>query len=94
MSEVPIFLYITVSSSFFLFLTGKYPCLWCLITSQTMQLPRSDPQRGHVGRRTLQAIQEDYDKFVEDGSCTSRQKFYHNVIHERLLDIDLDKVIN
>ena len=58
-----------------------------------MQLPRSDPQRGHVGRQTQQAIQEDYDKFVEDGSCTLRQKFFHNVIYERLLDIDLDKVI-
>ena len=49
-------------------------------------------KRGHAEKRSLENIQEDYDKFVADGSVTSRQKFYHNVIHEKLLDIELDKV--
>lgn len=40
---------------------------------------------------TLENIQEDYNKFVADGSVTSQQKFYHKVIHEKLLDIELDK---
>ena len=58
-----------------------------------MQLPRSDPQRaGVIEKRTLQNIQDDYDQFVADGSCSSRQKFYHNAIHEKLLDIELGNV--
>ena len=37
----------------------------------------------------LQTIQEDYHKFVEDGFRTSRQKSFQNVIHKRLLNIDV-----
>ena len=42
---------------------------------------------------TVQNMKEDYAHFVADGSCTSRQKLFHNVIHDKLLDIELDKVI-
>ena len=49
-------------------------------------------KRGHAEKRSLENIQEDYDKFVADGSVTSWQKFYHDVIREKLLDIKLDKV--
>ena len=49
-------------------------------------------KRGHAEKRSLENIQVDYDKFVADGSVTSRQKFYRNVIHKKLLDIELDKV--
>ena len=42
---------------------------------------------GHAEKQSLENIQEDYDKFVADGSVTSWQKFYHNVIHKKLLDI-------
>ena len=55
-----------------------------------MQLPRNDPQRAQIQNRTLDNIQK--DPFVADGSCTSRQRLYHNVLHEKLLDIELDKV--
>ena len=68
----------------------KYPCLWCKINHEVMQV--SCHKRGHAEKRSLENIQEDYDKFVADGSVTSRQKFYHNMIHEKLLDIELDKV--
>ena len=74
------------------FLVGKYPCLWCLITYETMQLSCQDPRRGHIEKRNIKNIEEDYNKFVADGCVTSRQKFYHNVIHEKLLDIELEKV--
>lgn len=57
-----------------------------------MQLPRNDPERAQIENRTLENIQEDYDQFVADGSNTSRQRLFHNVLHERLLDIELDKV--
>lgn len=75
-----------------IFILGKYPCLWCLITSTGMQLPQNDSQRGNTEERTLVTLQKDYNKFVEYGSCTSWQKFFHNVIHENLVDTDLDKV--
>ncbi|CAH3103928.1 unnamed protein product [Pocillopora meandrina] len=70
--------------------SGKYPCLWCKINHEVMQV--SCHKHRHAEKRSLENIQEDYDKFVADGSVTSRQKFYHNVIHEKLLDIELDKV--
>ena len=37
------------------FLVGKYPCLWCLITYETMQLSSQDPRRGHIEKRGLTA---------------------------------------
>ena len=40
----------------------------------------------------MKNIEEDYNKFVADGCVTSWQKCYHNVIHEKLLDIELEKV--
>lgn len=58
-----------------------------------MQLPHSDPQQCVMEKRTMQNIQEDYDQFVADGSCMSRQKLFHNVIHDKLLEIELEKVI-
>ena len=76
------------------FLAGKDPCLWCLITYETMQLSCQDPRHGHIEKRNVKNIEEDYNKFVADGCVTSRQKFYHNVIHQQLLDIELEKVIS
>ena len=70
------------------FLVGKYPCLWCLITYETMQLSCQDPRHGHIEKRNVKNIEEDYNKFVADGCVTSWQKFYHNVIHQKLLDIE------
>ena len=70
------------------FLASKYPCLWCLITYETMQLSCQDPRRGHIEKRNVKNIY----KFVAHRCDTSRQKFYHNVIHENLLDIELEKV--
>ena len=58
-----------------------------------MQLPRGDPQRGLIEKRTMQNIQEDYDQFVADGSCMSRQKLFHNVVHDKRFEIELEKVI-
>ncbi|XP_022782751.1 uncharacterized protein LOC111323624 [Stylophora pistillata] len=62
--------------------SGKYPCLWCKINHEVMQV--SCYKREHAEKRSLENIREDYDKFVADGSVTSRQKFYHNVTHEIL----------
>lgn len=52
-----------------------------------MQLARNDSQRGTIQKRMLATLEDDYRKFVEDG----QQKFFNYVIHENLLDIDLDK---
>ena len=49
------------------FLAGKYPCLWCLITYETMQLSCQDPRRGHIEKRNVKNIEEDYNKIVADG---------------------------
>ena len=57
-----------------------------------MQLSYQDPRRGHREKRNLENIEEDYNKFVADGCVTTRLKFYHNVIHVKLLDFELEKV--
>ena len=59
-----------------------------------MQLSCRDPRHGHIEERNVKNIEEDYNKFAADGCVTSRQKFYHNVIHQQLLDIELEKVIS
>ena len=59
-----------------------------------MQLSCQDPRHGHIEKRNVKNIEEDYNKFVADGCVTSWQKFYHNVIHQKLLDIELEKVIS
>lgn len=69
---------------------GKYLCHWCKINPKMMQV--SCHKHGHTELPTLENIQEDYEKFVADSSVTSQQKFYHKVIHEKLPDIELDKV--
>lgn len=42
--------------------------------------------------RTLENIQEDHKAYVADGSRPSRQRLFHNVLHEMLLDIELERV--
>ena len=74
------------------YLAGKYPCLWCLITYERLQISCQDPHHWQIEKRNMKNIEEDYNKFVADGCVTSRQKCYHNVIHEKLLDIELEKV--
>ena len=46
----------------------------------------------NIEKGNLKNIEKDYNKFVADGCVTSWQKFYHNVIHEKPLDIELEKV--
>ena len=41
-----------------------------------------------IEKRNANNTEEDYNKFVADGCVTSWQKFYHNVIHEKRLDIE------
>ena len=57
-----------------------------------MQLSYQDPRRGHIEKRNLENIEEGYKKFVADGCVKSRLKFYHNVIHVKLLGIEMEKV--
>ena len=53
------------------FLAGKDPCLWWLITYETTQLSCQDPRHGHIEKRNVKNIEEDYNKFVADGCVTS-----------------------
>ncbi|PFX15460.1 hypothetical protein AWC38_SpisGene20315 [Stylophora pistillata] len=69
--------------------SGKYLCHRCKINPKMMQV--SCHKHGHTELLALENIQEDYDKFVADGSVTSQQEFYHKVIHKKLLDIEFDK---
>ena len=38
-------------------------------------------------------LSEEYSHFVADGSCKRRWNLFHNVTHDKLLDVELDKVI-
>ncbi|CAH3149265.1 unnamed protein product, partial [Porites evermanni] len=55
-------------------------------------LEPQDPRHWQIEKRNMKNIEEDYNKFVADGCVTSRQKCYHNMIHEKLLDIELESL--
>lgn len=70
--------------------SSRHPCLWCLVTSEEMQLPSCE--RLHVLRRTLNSIKEDFQRFTDDGMDLKRAKLFNNCIDEVFFDIDLSQV--
>jgi hypothetical protein len=41
--------------------SGRHPCLWCTITSESMRVPRED--RPQIAPRTLDSLQADLLRF-------------------------------
>lgn len=72
-------------------LLGRYPCLWCLILSTEMHMPKH--QRREAQKRTLEGMQEHLRDFKDKGGGDLKKaKLYFNVIHEPLLEIPIDQV--
>ena len=73
-------------------ITGRHPCLWCIILALQMHLARDE--RRAVQERTLEHLKKTLQKFQTEGNGDIKKaKDYFNVIHEPLLDIPLDQVI-
>ena len=69
---------------------GKHCCLWCNISSEEMAQPLQD--RGRSQPRTLEGLQEDYQRFQAAGGRLRNAKLYHNVIAPHFFDIPLSQV--
>lgn len=81
--------YILATSSPHDFL-GHHCCLWCLIGSTSLKVPRTQRQRSPS--RTLDGLKEDYARFCASGGNLDNAKFYNNVIGTNILDIPIDQV--
>lgn len=71
-------------------LSGRHCCLWCLIKSESMKIPRG--VRGRSAPRTLASIKADHDRYNADGSNLKKAKFFNNVIDTTFFDIEVDQV--
>lgn len=71
-------------------LPGRHCCLWCLIKSDSMKIPRG--VRGRSSPRTLTSIKDDHDRYCVDGSNLKKAKEYNNVIGTTFFDIEIDQV--
>jgi hypothetical protein len=69
---------------------GRHCCLWCLITSGSMIVPRA--QRGRSPSRTLDSIKADHLSFCTAGSDLHKAKLHNNVIGTNIFDIAVDQV--
>ena len=73
-----------------IFHTGKHNCLWCNITSEAMAQPLKD--RGRSEPRTLESLQDDYDRFQSAGGRLRNAKLFHNVIAPHFFDVPISQV--
>lgn len=71
--------------------SGRHCCLWCLIKSDLMKIPRG--VRGRSPLRTLASITTDHNRYCTAGSNLKKAKEYNNVIGTTFLDIEIDQVI-
>ncbi len=91
--------------SFLLKLTiGRHCCLWCTISSTTMQLPLTstplpqDRQENATHRnlstlRTLETLTTNHTNFLQEGGGNLKKaKEFNNVIYTRFFNIPLDQV--
>ncbi|XP_031571701.1 uncharacterized protein LOC116305861 [Actinia tenebrosa] len=70
--------------------SGKYCCLWCLITQTEMQ--ESLDERGKKPSRTIETLKEDNKWFIEAGSNIKKAKMFNNAIRPPLFDIPIEQV--
>ena len=71
--------------------SGKYPCIFCLISNQDMQKPKSDLIT--CTPRTLEHFKNMYKKFTNDYNSNLKYAMNcFNVINELFFDVPLDQV--
>ena len=79
--------------SWTIFILGRHCCLFCLITQSELKIPLH--QRGKSLKRTLEGLDTDLKRFIEEfGGDLKKAKFCNNVIEERMINIPLDQVNN
>ena len=70
--------------------SGTFPCPWCLVPRQDIQL---DPSQNQHASRTLTTLTEDFGEFTTKyGQDKKHAPNCHNSIHKPLLNIALDHV--
>ena len=69
---------------------GRHNCLWCTIRNTELRIPLH--VHGRSPARSVESIQNDYQRFVDDGSQLRRAKEFNNAIGEPFFSIPLDQV--
>ena len=76
---------------FHMFISGRHFCLYCLTTSDKLQL---QPSIESLDLRTIDSILHDHCRFMQCGGDRRRAKEFNNVIHEPFFkSIPLSQVI-
>ena len=71
--------------------TGRHCCLWCKICSSDLKIPLAT--RGHSTARSLQSLQTDHERFMQETSGNiKRAKEYFNCIGKPFFDIPIEQV--
>lgn len=72
-------------------LVGRHLCLWCLITSSDLKIPRAK-RKNKYPLRTLESLRADYQSFMASGGELKDAKDHNNVIGECFFNIPLENV--
>lgn len=84
--ELQLYMYVPSYS-----LIGRHCSLWCEITADKLSEPRKE--RGRYPARTLQWLQQDHQRFMEEGGGNLKKaKLFNNVISKHFFDIPIDSV--
>ena len=80
-----------IYSIYCIYFSGRHPCLWCIVQSNAMKVPREE--RGRSEPRTLDSLQADYLRFQTTGKGDLKQaKFFNNAIRPIFFDIPINQV--
>ena len=66
--------------------TGKYPCIWCLISSDEMKRSKKNTKRS----RTLAMLERENRRYNNQGGSAME---HHNCVRAPLIDIEPDQVV-
>ncbi|XP_065679210.1 uncharacterized protein LOC124815080 isoform X1 [Hydra vulgaris] len=70
--------------------SGKHCCLFCHATANEMKVFKNE--RPVIELRTIESLQNDFERFKKNGGAKENAKYYNNVITEPILKIPLDQV--
>ena len=68
---------------------GKYPCLWCYVSKEQIQIEENSIS---CDLRSLRSLERDFEQFKKTGKNLKNAKNCFNVIHQPVLPIEIDMV--
>ena len=68
---------------------GKFPCLWCHVSKENIQV---EDHWKECEIRSLETLEHNFEQFENSGKKLKNAKDYFNVINRPILAIDIDMV--